>query len=137
MIQEEKQSMLLSLSLVLNFVMNEPAAENSPTSADVEGIVFKASPSFIIFDDRFSVEPNNWNYCFTILLKLELLLVEQRWTFVFEWITFSNFSYNVKDFSSEVSVLSSSDIKELNIESSSPLKTPCHNYFNLLNQRVL
>ncbi|GBO09306.1 hypothetical protein AVEN_20677-1 [Araneus ventricosus] len=70
--------------------MNNPAAENAlSTSADGGRIAFKTSPSFIIFDDRFPVESNNCNSCFTILLKLELLLVEQRRTFVFEWIAFS------------------------------------------------
>ncbi|GBO19239.1 hypothetical protein AVEN_107075-1 [Araneus ventricosus] len=54
--------MLLSFSLVLIFVMNNPAAENAlSASAHVEGIVLKASPSFIIFDDQFSVESNNCN----------------------------------------------------------------------------
>ncbi|GBM65858.1 hypothetical protein AVEN_248041-1 [Araneus ventricosus] len=77
--------MLLSFSLVLGFVMNNPAAENAlSASADVGGIIFKASPSFIIFDEQFSVESNNCNSCLTILLKLELFLVEQRRTFVYE-----------------------------------------------------
>ncbi|GBM50511.1 hypothetical protein AVEN_174030-1, partial [Araneus ventricosus] len=103
--------------------MKSPAAENSlSASADVEGIVFKALHSFIIFDDRFSVESNNCSSYFTILLKLELLLVEQHWPFDFEWITFSNFSYNIKDFSFKVSVLSSSECEELDSESSSPQK---------------
>ncbi|GBN35584.1 hypothetical protein AVEN_183897-1 [Araneus ventricosus] len=129
--------MLLSFSLVLNFVMNNPAVENAVSaSADVGGIVFKASPSFIIFDDRFSVEANNSNPCFTILHKLELLLVEQRRAFFFEWIAFSNFSYNFKDFSSKVSVLSSSECKELASDSYSSENKSCHNYFSLLNQRV-
>ncbi|GBN73715.1 hypothetical protein AVEN_86694-1 [Araneus ventricosus] len=58
--------------------MKNLSEENAPSaSADVGGIVFRASPSFIIFADRFSVESNNCNSCFTILLKLELLLVEQ------------------------------------------------------------
>ncbi|GBL98725.1 hypothetical protein AVEN_8625-1 [Araneus ventricosus] len=103
--------------------MNNPATENSlSASAEVEGIVSKTSPSFMIFVDRFSVESNNCNSYFTILLKLELLLVEQRCTFVFEWITFSNFSYNVSDFSSKVSVLSYSECEDLDSESSSPQK---------------
>ncbi|GBL81066.1 hypothetical protein AVEN_83141-1 [Araneus ventricosus] len=103
--------------------MNNPAAENFlSASADVEGIVFKAPPSFIKFDDRFSVS-NNCNSCFIVLLKKELLLVGQHWTLVFEWITFSNFSYNVKDFSSKVSVLSSSECEELDSESSSLQKS--------------
>ncbi|GBN41799.1 hypothetical protein AVEN_192460-1 [Araneus ventricosus] len=91
--------------------------------ADVEGIVFKASPSFKIFDDRFPVESNYCNSCFTILLKVELLLVEQRRTFVFEWIAFYNFSYNVQDFSSKVSVLYSSECEELDSDSSSSQKS--------------
>ncbi|GBM03585.1 hypothetical protein AVEN_203161-1 [Araneus ventricosus] len=38
--------------------MNNPAAENAiSASADIGGIVFKALPSFIIFDG-FSVEPH-------------------------------------------------------------------------------
>ncbi|GBN08747.1 hypothetical protein AVEN_9911-1 [Araneus ventricosus] len=110
--------MLLSFSLIRSFVLNKSAAENSLSlSADV-GIVYKASSSFVIFDDRFSVESNNCNSCFPILLKLELLLVEQSKTFVFEWIAFSNFTYNVKDFSSKVSGLSSSKGKELDSDSS-------------------
>ncbi|GBN76723.1 hypothetical protein AVEN_149757-1 [Araneus ventricosus] len=97
--------------------MNNQATENSfSASEEVEGIVFKASPSFITFVDRFSVESNNCNSCITILLKLELLLVEQRWTCVFEWITFSNVSYNVKDFSSKVSGLSCSECEDLDSE---------------------
>ncbi|GBO26142.1 hypothetical protein AVEN_229889-1, partial [Araneus ventricosus] len=65
--------------LARSFVMNNPAAENAlSASPDVVGIVFKASPSFIIFDDRFSVESNNCNSFFPIFLKLELLLVIQR-----------------------------------------------------------
>ncbi|GBN55307.1 hypothetical protein AVEN_58562-1 [Araneus ventricosus] len=111
--------MLLSLSLVLSFDMNNPAAENARSaSADVGRIVFKASPSFIIFDDGFSVESNNCNSCFTFSLKLELLPSEQLKTFVFEWIAFYNFSYNTRDLSSKVSVLSSSEYEEL--DSNSP-----------------
>ncbi|GBO28697.1 hypothetical protein AVEN_123478-1 [Araneus ventricosus] len=99
--------MLLSLSLVPTFVMNNPAAENAlSASTDVGGIVFKDSPNFIVFYDLFSVESiSSYNSCFTILLKLELLLVEQRRTFVSEWIAFSNFSYNVKDSSSSFRAL--------------------------------
>ncbi|GBN08194.1 hypothetical protein AVEN_57210-1 [Araneus ventricosus] len=100
--------MVLSFSIVRSFVMRTPAAEKAiSTSAGVAAIVFKASPSFIIFDVQFSVESNNCNSCFPILLKLELLLVEQLKAFVFEWIGFSNFSCNVKGFSSKVSGLSS------------------------------
>ncbi|GBN75597.1 hypothetical protein AVEN_70922-1 [Araneus ventricosus] len=62
--------------------------------------------------------PAHCNSCFTILLKLELSLVEQRRTFVFEWIAFSNFTYNVKDFSSKVYVLSSFENEELDSDSS-------------------
>ncbi|GBM14033.1 hypothetical protein AVEN_209930-1 [Araneus ventricosus] len=59
-------------SLVLSFVMNNPAAENVlSASADVGGIVFKASPSFIIFDDRFSVESNS--SVFTIFVQIKSL----------------------------------------------------------------
>ncbi|GBM51297.1 hypothetical protein AVEN_252640-1, partial [Araneus ventricosus] len=40
--------MLLSLSLVLSFVMNKPAAENALlASAHVGGIILKASPSLM------------------------------------------------------------------------------------------
>ncbi|GBL67080.1 hypothetical protein AVEN_267199-1 [Araneus ventricosus] len=105
--------MLLPLSLVLSFVMNNPEAENALSASTDGGIVFKSSPSFTIFYDRFSIESNNYNSCFTIFLKLEILLVEQRGTFVFEWIAFSNFSYDVKDFSPKVSVLYSSECKAL------------------------
>ncbi|GBM59805.1 hypothetical protein AVEN_10014-1 [Araneus ventricosus] len=116
--------MLLSLSLVLSFAVNNPAAENAlSASADVGGIAFKASPSFI-FNDRFSVESNNCNSCFTILLKLELLLVEQCKIFIFEWIAFSNLSYYVKDLSFKVSVLSSSECEELDNDSSSSKNCP-------------
>ncbi|GBN79022.1 hypothetical protein AVEN_218254-1 [Araneus ventricosus] len=106
--------MFLSLCLVLSFVVNNPAAENAlSASTDIGGMVFKVSPRFLIFDDLFSVESNNCNSCFTILLKIELLLVEQRRTFVLEWIAFSHFSYNVKNLSSKFSVFSSSEGKEL------------------------
>ncbi|GBN00087.1 hypothetical protein AVEN_225980-1 [Araneus ventricosus] len=70
--------MLLSLTLVLSFAMNNPAAENTlSASADVGGIVFKASSNFIIFDDHFSVDSNGCNSCFTILSKFKHLLIEQ------------------------------------------------------------
>ncbi|GBN00913.1 hypothetical protein AVEN_8383-1 [Araneus ventricosus] len=59
-LRKHKQSMLLSFSLVLSIVINNPAAENALSApADVGGIVFKASPSFIIFAERFSVQSNN------------------------------------------------------------------------------
>ncbi|GBO31407.1 hypothetical protein AVEN_127487-1 [Araneus ventricosus] len=112
--------------------MNNPAAENALSASADGGIVFKDSPNFTVFDDLFSLESNSsYNSCFTILLKLELLLVEQRRTFVFKWIAFSNFSYNVKDSSSKVSGLSSSGCEELDRDSS---KKSCQNYFSLLNQ---
>ncbi|GBM17997.1 hypothetical protein AVEN_207241-1 [Araneus ventricosus] len=106
--------------------MNNPAPENafSASLPNVGGIVFTASASFIIFDDRFYFESNNCSSYFTIVLKLELLLVEQRRTFVFEWIAFFNFSYNVKDLSSKVSVLSSSKCEEFDSDSSSSQKSP-------------
>ncbi|GBM07158.1 hypothetical protein AVEN_15411-1, partial [Araneus ventricosus] len=70
--------MPLSFCLFLTFVMNNTAAENAlSATTHVGGVVFKASPSFIIFADRFSVESNNCNSCFNILLKLKLFLVEQ------------------------------------------------------------
>ncbi|GBL83387.1 hypothetical protein AVEN_110694-1 [Araneus ventricosus] len=70
--------MLLSFNLVRGFAMYNSSAENAlSASVDALEIVFKASPSFIIFDDRFSVVSNNCNSCFPILFKLELLLVEQ------------------------------------------------------------
>ncbi|GBM69288.1 hypothetical protein AVEN_86624-1 [Araneus ventricosus] len=97
--------------------MNNLATENALSASADGGIVFKSSPSFIIFYDRFSIGSNNYNSCFTILLKLELLLVEKRKNFVFEWIAFSNFSYNVKDLSSKVPVLSSSECEELDSDS--------------------
>ncbi|GBM14318.1 hypothetical protein AVEN_128373-1 [Araneus ventricosus] len=116
--------MLLSLSLVLSFVMNNTVAENALSAlADVRAIVFKTSRSFILLDDRISVESNNYNSCFTILLKLEVLLAKQRRTFVFEWIAFSNFSYNVKDLSSKVSELSSSECEELDNHAPSSQKS--------------
>ncbi|GBM13979.1 hypothetical protein AVEN_152397-1 [Araneus ventricosus] len=114
--------MLLSLNLVLSFITNNLATENALSASADGGIVFKSSSSFIIFYDRFSVGSNNYNYCFTILLKLELLLVEQRRNFVFDWIASPNFSYNVQDFSSKVSVLSSSECEELD---SIPNKRAC------------
>ncbi|GBM84759.1 hypothetical protein AVEN_249895-1 [Araneus ventricosus] len=70
--------------LSLSFVIKNPVAENAlSASAGVGGIVFTVSTSFATFDDRYSVESNNCNSCFTILLKLELLLVEYLRTFVF------------------------------------------------------
>ncbi|GBL98236.1 hypothetical protein AVEN_174046-1 [Araneus ventricosus] len=101
------------------FVMNNTAAENAlSASDDVVANVFKASPSFIVFDDRFSVESNYCNSCSPILIKLDPFLLQQRKITVFEWITLSNFSYNVQDFSSKVSCLSS-ECKKL--DSDSPL----------------
>lgn len=42
--------------------MHNPAAENALlASADVKGIEFKVLPSFITFDDRFTIESNNFN----------------------------------------------------------------------------
>ena len=103
--------MLLSLSVVLNFVMNIPAPENALlASSEVAAIVFKVSFNFIIFHDRFSMESKNCNSCLTILLTLESLQNEQRMrAFVFEWIAFSNFCSSVNDLSSKVSMLSSSE----------------------------
>ncbi|GBO16181.1 hypothetical protein AVEN_80695-1, partial [Araneus ventricosus] len=65
-----------------------------------------------------NAESNNCNSGFPILLKLELLPVEKFKAFVFEWIAFSNFTYNVKDLSSKVSGLSSFECKELDSGSS-------------------
>ena len=67
--------MLLSLSIVPNFVMNIPVAENAFSAlTDVGGIVFKASHNFIIFEDYFSVESNNCNSCFNYFATSGILI---------------------------------------------------------------